>query len=183
MSDLYSNDAVRERAEQLVNQDVIYCVSHLVSKIAESPDVCRKLDLNFEEDVMPILEMPDWDEPASVFIADMDRDERIDYLNDKGVEFDEDAPGGDLRTLVIETMEAEAGGAQAFCEEHDVEPDRSEVFEHWITSEWLAGKLESKGHPIVRDFLGMTIWGRPTTGQHISMDSVILEIARDLLKA
>lgn len=37
MSDLYSNDAIRERAEQLVDQNVHCCVSYLIGQIAR-PD-------------------------------------------------------------------------------------------------------------------------------------------------
>lgn len=54
-----------------------------------------------------------------------------------------------------------------------------EIYEHWIVSEYLAEKLRRKGET-VEDFLGMTIWGRPCTGQAIKLDSVIREVWTDL---
>ena len=39
-----------------------------------------------------------------------------------------------------------------------------------------------EGEVVARDFLGMTIWGRGTTGQAISMDYVILQIAKECLE-
>ena len=61
----------------------------------------------------------------------------------------------------------------------DPESDR-EVFEHWIVSDWLAYQLEKRGEVIERDFYNLTIWGRTTSGQAISMDSVIAEIYEEL---
>lgn len=66
------------------------------------------------------------------------------------------------------------------CNEFDIEPYENEVYEHWAVSDWLADKLEAKGEKIDRDFVGLTVWARTTTGQAISMDAVIEEIAREL---
>jgi hypothetical protein len=55
-----------------------------------------------------------------------------------------------------------------------------DVFEHWIVSDWLAYQLEKRGEVIEKDFYGLTIWGRTTSGQAISMDSVIAEIYQDM---
>ena len=56
----------------------------------------------------------------------------------------------------------------------------SEALEHWIVSDWLADRLEEKGEMILKDFLGLTIWGRTTSGQAISIDNVIEEIVIDM---
>lgn len=61
------------------------------------------------------------------------------------------------------------------------DPDSDqEVFEHWIVSDWLAYQLEQRGEVIERDFYNLTLWGRTTTGQAISMDSVIACIYDEL---
>lgn len=200
MSDLYSNDKVRERAEQLVRQNVHYCVSMLISSIAQpeggvhTETMCRGLGLSFEDDLMPLLEITDYEEAADYYIMQtLTAGELRDYLEGQDVEFQ--APQEDdenievegtgtsieeLRTLAIKA--AEEQGYEDFCNEFNLEPERSDVFEHWIVDDWFATKLAEKGQPIARDFLGMTIWGRPTTGQAIAMDGVILEIANELLK-
>ena len=58
-------------------------------------------------------------------------------------------------------------------------PNSEEVLEHWIVSDWLAEKLESKGELIERSFYNPTIWGRTTSGQAITMDGVIQEISEE----
>jgi len=197
MSDLYSNDKVREKAEQLVRQNIHYCVSMLISSIAQPEggvDVCSALGLSYEDDLMPLLESLDYDEPATQHIRNsMVRSELIDFLEENDVDLpegeDEDQEGEDkialsdkeLESLAVTTLDASVD-CKDFCEERRIEPDRNEVYEHWIVDNWFAGKLEEMGEPIARDFLGMTIWGRATTGQAISMDSVILQIADNLIK-
>ena len=191
MSDLYSNDKVREKAEQLVRQNVHYCVSMLVSSIANGGEgVCKALELDYEDDLLPLLESLDWDEPADNCIRnDWDADQLRQYLESQDVEFLIEGDGSHeigslpikkLKGLALMAMQEQ--GAEDFCIEFNIDPDRVDIYEHWIVDDWFAGKLEEKGHAVARDFLGLTIWGRPTTGQAISMDSVILEIANDILK-
>lgn len=61
-------------------------------------------------------------------------------------------------------------------------PDGGEIYEHWAISSWLADKLREQGHSVVDDVSGLTVWGRPTTGQMIYMDGVIQRIARGMLE-
>jgi len=56
------------------------------------------------------------------------------------------------------------------------EQEDQEVLSHWIVSHWLAEKLEKSGETVDRDFAGLAIWGRKTTGQRIECDDVIREI-------
>lgn len=55
-----------------------------------------------------------------------------------------------------------------------------EEYEHWIVSDWLANKLEERGEMVIRDFLGLTIWGRTSTGQAIKLDWVISKICEEM---
>lgn len=66
-------------------------------------------------------------------------------------------------------------------DEDGEEYEYEEVFEAWSVSGWLADKLEERGERIVRDFGNHNIWGRTTTGQRISMDYVMEQIAADVL--
>lgn len=50
------------------------------------------------------------------------------------------------------------------------------VLEYWQVSDQIAEKLESRGEMVVT-LLGVTVWGRCTSGQAIKMDSVIQDIA------
>jgi len=84
-----------------------------------------------------------------------------------------------IREKVIALVEAEADGWQKVCDDHRIDPEQREAYEHWIVSDWLARKLEAKGE-ITGEVCGLTIWGRCTTGQSICMDGVIEEITQEL---
>jgi len=58
----------------------------------------------------------------------------------------------------------------------EYEDEYDEALEHWIVSDWLAGKLESAGEMVSYDIHGLTVWGRQCSGQAISIDGVICGI-------
>jgi hypothetical protein len=62
---------------------------------------------------------------------------------------------------------------ESLCGEWSIDPYQWEVYEHWVISDRLAELLEAEGERVDRDFAGLTVWGRTTTGQAISMDGVI----------
>jgi hypothetical protein len=74
-------------------------------------------------------------------------------------------------------------GWQDLCESESIEPYQRDVLEHWIVSDWLANQLETRGEKVDRDFAGMIVWARTTSGQGIASDSVITAIAADLNRA
>lgn len=53
------------------------------------------------------------------------------------------------------------------------DPDQIEALEHWIVSDRLADQLEEQDEMVLRDFLGLTLWGRTCSGQAIFLDGVI----------
>ncbi len=59
--------------------------------------------------------------------------------------------------------------------------EEAEIYEHWVVTPYLGGKLAAHGEAIVHDFLGFpAIWGRTTSGQAIAMDSIIETVCRDI---
>jgi len=60
--------------------------------------------------------------------------------------------------------------------------DGSEVFEHWIISEWLGKRLQEKGEAVAFDLFDFTVWGRTTTGQALYIDNIICDIYDDVQK-
>ena len=74
-----------------------------------------------------------------------------------------------------------ANSWQEACALDGADPYINEIYEHWAISEWLGKKLEARGERVDFDFCGLVVWGRTTTGQAISMDHVIQEIAREVL--
>jgi hypothetical protein len=76
-----------------------------------------------------------------------------------------------------------ADTAELACQHDDVEPHDREIYEHWIVSDWLADRLEERGERVDKDFAGLTIWGRTTTGQAIFLDAVIQDIYSEMIRA
>lgn len=72
---------------------------------------------------------------------------------------------------------------QEACEARGIDPYQREVYEHWFVSDWLASKLEDQGEKVDRDFVGLNVWARATTGQAIAMDDVIQHIYAAMMEA
>ena len=62
-----------------------------------------------------------------------------------------------------------------FVHQDDGEEVINEALEHWVVSDYLAERLKKAGE-MVMDFYNLPIWGRTTSGQAISIDSVIVDI-------
>jgi hypothetical protein len=169
-------DSLENRARDLVSREVLVCVSSLVSTLAsggtyvDGPPKAHDLqDLCAQafELASPVLDYEEaarqagwvWDEPANEF-----------RLNDTGEGFDalSDAPSPNWQDL---------------CEQHDLEPYEWEVFEHWAVSGWLADSLEAVGEKVDKDFAGMCVWARTTTGQAIYIDPCFAKIIELSYKA
>lgn len=180
----YGNDVIREYARELVEREVFYCVSSLVSDIAKSTAASHALDV--EDEVIALCCRDDWETPGREYLEGLDAEELREigqYLDVDGADaWDDDADDTESMTRAIVTH-CEAATEQwcELCDYCRIDPDTVEAYEHWIVSDWLVSKLKEKGEIVDRDFLGLTIWGRCTTGQSISMDHVMLSIARDCL--
>lgn len=154
LSKLECNVEWQEECRQFVGREVYYCVSSLVHELAQNE--------KYQEDLWPVCISDDYVSAAYDHINN-----RTDYSKTEKSNY----------SRVCEDVDA----ARDYCEENNVEPYTSEAFEHWIISDWLADKLEKKGEMVLRDFLGLTIWGRTTTGQAIYIDRVITEIVLEAL--
>jgi hypothetical protein len=170
-------------AKTLVQREVFYCVSGLVATVASGyghlDDAARKnpnvRDLNdmCEQALELARPIEDWEEAAT---------QEGWQWDEGGPHFYRNRPGASPFEP-YEYQHIANGDWQELCEAEGIEPYDREVFEHWIVSDWLADKLEAKGEKVDRDFAGLTVWARTTTGQAIYMDSVIEAITAELNKA
>lgn len=163
------NDAERrmqEAARKLVDREVVYCVSALVSELASAygDTTGRNIGELVEQASELCAPVQDYESAAQ---------EEGWQQADEGAPFDFYRNGDDFET-------AEASDWQDLCYLQNIEPHDCEVYEHWIVSRWLADKLEARGEKVDRDFAGLTVWARTTTGQAILLDGVIRDIVRDL---
>lgn len=84
-----------------------------------------------------------------------------------------------VRKDVWRIVEENQDAYEEVCSNFRLEPEYSEVYEHWIVDSYFGARLKERGE-IVEDYLGLTIWGRTCTGQSISMDYVITSMVKDL---
>ena len=166
---------------RFVDREVIYCVSTLVYELAQKAEHFR----DYEDDLYGAFEgLPDYEDAAdNEGWIEFDKDK---YLSKSGYRFpkwfmdlcDEDVID-DVTFINPDSEEiSEAEDWEALCDEQGIDTYeyRQDIYEHWIVSEYLADKLENHGHKVLRDFFGMTVWCRPTSGQAILLDGVISEI-------
>lgn len=148
-------------AQDLVTREVHYCVSFLVSEMARYADN-GSLGEQAYDLAAPV---EDYEEAA----------------REAGWQFDDDNERWFLgQSETLDGSDIEYERAEDLCADNDIEPYQREVCEHWIVSDWLADKLIEKGEKVDKDFAGMTIWARTTTGQAIYADSVIEQIVAEL---
>lgn len=156
-------------ANDLVAREVGHCVSGLVSVLALGGRSGTGRDVAdlMEQATELAAPIDDWEEAATQagWEESATRDTRGN-LSPRWTSPDDNN----------ETYET----AQKAGEHSGFNPYQWEVFEHWIVSDWLADKLEAHGEKVDRDFVGLTIWARTTTGQAISMDGVMERIAAEL---
>jgi len=148
-----------------VQRQVIYCVSGLVYEIAR-----QKID-----EWHHLFVQDDWETPALEAIRALPREQLQELLEENDFPIDADETSDMLTRIYLQFLKQQ-GSLREFCDANRVDPEQNEVYEHWIVSEWLAGRLEDHGEVIERDFYGLTIWGRTCTGQAILLDDVICSI-------
>lgn len=120
------------------------------------------------------LQEPSYYEDAQGNIFnESERDDQLETWNGELEELETRLANDDDPQLEIEiqTLESSIEALQY--------PQTLEIYEWWIVSRYLAGKLETYGQSILND--GMNhYWGRCTTGQAILLDHVISQICNDM---
>ena len=156
--------------QDLVQREVIYCVSSLVHTLTQE----NKLD---EELVISL-----WEGSINFDDAEYAINQDGSYLAQKnnlwGL-YDNDEPDDPIVDYEYESKEELI---KWYFEDMswDINDYRQEVFEHWLVSSWLFKKLQEQGETVV-ELYGLNIWCRTTTGMAIAYDCVIKEIYSNLI--
>lgn len=154
--------------EQMIQREVLCCMSSLVSTLARGLEECADKDLNSlcYQAAAPVL---DYEEAAT-----QEGWEKVNelgwYINRKNGRGRQCKSWEDLCTT------------EQYAGSNEIEPHFREVFEHWAVTTWLAEKLIAHGECVDTDFAGLNIWARTTTGQAIGMDGVVQKIYREMVK-
>jgi hypothetical protein len=151
-------EEITERdCDELVRREVMCCVSGIVSVLAGGygfvtsqakrhglVDGGNELAALCEQAMELAAPVDDWEEAAI----------QAGWRDSGTVEFSH-----------AETGRVEIGDNwRELCESEGIEPYQREVFEHWAVSFWLADALEAEGEKVDRDFQGLNVWARTTTG-------------------
>ena len=182
------NSEFQEACKDLVRVEVLACASQLISELFSNDKYIDELVPVMSQELFECTEcgetfnsIEDFEEHRKenhkqyecqvCFDMFTDMDKALDHLKQEHLNI--------LRIAIKEGTGIEKEIAEV---ESDEEPSTitREALEHWIVSDWLADRLEEKGEMILKDFLGLNIWGRSTSGQAISIDNVIEEIVIDM---
>ncbi len=164
---------------QFVHRNVLCCVSGIVHTMAQQYGIA-------EGDVGELAE-----EAFELFQPTVDDDARAEALDNNGAqvcvdaynswfvqEADGDAlelPGADDRSSALEAAVAELNL------EDEARECAGEIYEHWVVTAFFGAHLADRGHT-VGSFGDLRVWGRPCTGQAISMDRDVIAIFRDTIE-
>ncbi len=157
--------------QNLVQREVIYCVSSLVHTLTQENKLDEELAISL------------WEGPIDFDDAEYAINQDGSYLGQKddlwGL-YDNDEPDDPIVDYEYQSKEELI---KWYFDDMgwDINEHRQEVFEHWIVTSWMADKLGAKGETVVRNFYGLNIYCRPCTGQALHCDWVIQTIYNELI--
>ena len=177
-------------AARLVQNEVVYLVSALIHGLQRTAsdlrnDQLETLGVDYDDLTTLAYRAPGLDEyreSDELFVSSSGKRQQA-YDVESG---DDGFRWTELEPIILDDEPAEKGewceteleAWQALFDDQGFgTPDGAEVYEHWIVTDYLAARLIEQGETVVRDVAGLTVWGRCTTGQAISMDYVIQHIA------
>ena len=168
--------------DRLVCNEVLLCVSSLIYELTQK----REYFDEYEEDLQGAFEgIPDYEEAVRYEIKD------YNVQNIKNL----------YKFLLTETITKEIVGATgqdcsvlleklfSFMNPTDwrevatyigIEPNKTEISEHWAVTDGFGDKLEAHGEKVLKDFFGLTVWCRVCGGRAIFLDHVIGEIGEEM---
>jgi len=159
---------LQQDAEQLVRREV----GHVLSSLTEE---CFNKEIFSYDDVVNFYSYPEYIEDYAKFYGGTEesRNKEVERLEEVFGKFESE-----------ENIEASEAVRAEIEKLEQLESEPQEIFEWWIVTDWLAEKLEERGEAILKaDDYWLTLWGRGTSGQSISMDAVIRDITREIHKA
>ena len=177
--EIINDETLFQRACGLwVERNIGPCVSSLMYDVGRNLEECSRIfDFDYDEAV-GWFQREDFEEVVSYHISNLDRDEVVEYLTGRSIECRDDEDIATLREAMFEDIKSE--DLDEYARENGIDPDYDEVYEHYIVnSSWAADDLRAYGQ-IVFEFGGLTIFGRCTTGQSMSLDGWTRRLMRDL---
>lgn len=171
------NDRILRR---LVNREVLHCVSSLVSHFAQNEQALSGSDYTIDDVISLCSKYPD----NSDAIEELQ--EKIDDLECQADGIDSDAEDCETtdeeHRLLAEAIALRDSATRLQAELDELESEQDdpvEALEHWAVTSWFAKRLANHG-AITGEIFDFTIWGRTCSGQSISADGIIANIAAEM---
>lgn len=180
------NDRILSR---LVDREVLHCISSLVSHFAQNQEACVG-DVD-SDDVMNLCGQLDYEttwENADLQVLKSNKGDLYIVSNDdaKTKPFFTGHPEGDdgydewLESVGTLFDDGDETSYRELCDAMNIDcDDYIEAYEHWAVTSRFAEKLAEHGQ-ITGELFNFHVWGQCTTGQSISIDGVIRDIARSM---
>jgi len=165
-TDIRSTGEYQSKVDTFVNKEVLTSANELIQALNASDDMREG---KYFQELINLTGSNDYEEPA-IYAIENATNYSFNTLND----FIEWTNQDDIKTAK-ELIAYLSVNFVEFCEYFEIESYFTNVLEHWIVSDNLARHLRENDQVVV-DIYGLTIWGRFTSGQAISMDSVICDI-------
>lgn len=187
-------------ADELVNREVLCCVSGLFWSMIQHSDTTELLFGTTQDEISEWCSVPDLEEAMHNYLQDLDFSELCTLCDEVGYASDAlaDTCNPDYIDDFIEAhphlQDKVEAQMRSYIMDHSTDDERQEimdeadfdwhdfdrdVFEHWVITPWLGRRLEARGERVF-DFEGLTVWGRCTTGQAISIDYVVEQITKEV---
>lgn len=168
-----TTEPTQEQLRAFVDREVIYCASMLISELSSND--------KYMDELLEVQSQDDWEEPVNYHVySDMDSDELAEYLDEYDIDYKQTDSTLIRSQKLNDYLQENDDDLREFADREGLDPHQREALEHWIVSNWLADKLEAQGEMILRDFMGLTIWGRTCSGQAILLDGVITTIWKSI---
>ena len=170
--DPYSSNNQRIR-DTLVSRNIKCCASTMIY------DLARLDHFMGDEDLMALLTRYDYETPCRDDGWQLFSEMPTQAIKDQAVE-DYGCEPVYVKLDELEVVDTSGEDSwQELCNDNSLDADTDEVYEHWIVDSWFMEILAAHGET-TGEFLGLNIWGRCTTGQSISMDEIIGDIAAEM---
>lgn len=153
--------------DDFVWREVICNVGLMMYQVGKDIETASKLFDEDSEDILNLFSKPDFESAAR----------EAGWLVHGNHVYRHDPEGCDDE----DTTGIFADSWQDACEIDQLDVDYLEAYEHYVVSPFLAAELKAEGE-IVGEFAGLTIWGRCTTGQMISMDYIIQKVFKQVME-
>lgn len=151
--------------DQLVQRELVWNAGELVQFLLSDKIDGGDFD---QEDLCNLCQSVDREATVDGEIGDWDEDECRGMIQAIGED-----PREDLKAQCRELALEDFSWFEEYC---SPTVEESEALEFWAVTKWFADKLAEHGESTA-EILGFYLWGRTCSGQSISMDGVIREIA------